>query len=253
MYFSPITGTKIKPTPKAIRWHEPLSQEEDSADEYETPAQSTFNPKKRWLREAWQNELAKPLEPITNGQYDMHNKSNNKLSTSYQQMLSPPKQPFIPHQYDNIEKVTNQMNPNQLRPTVLMVASKDKTMPLVNQPTSTNIVNSNIAATYLISSPQPLQTTISKNNCIDSQPKGKNHVVDSDIHIERNNVIASTPIVSSQHTTNTTNTLKSQNHQTVDGKNRKWMGALALMELATDENNPVSSSLPLVHRNSSTN
>lgn len=163
----------------------------------------------------------------------MHNKSNNKLSASYQQMLSPPKQPFIPHQYDNIEKITNQMNPNQLRPTVLMVASKDKTMPLVNQPTSTNIVNSNIAATYLISSPQ----TISKNNFIDSQPKGKNHVVDSDIHIERN----STP---SQHTTNT---LKSQNHQTVDGKNRKWM-ALALMELATDENNPA-----LAYKNSSTN
>lgn len=145
---SPI-AVKNKPNPKIIQWHEPLSQEEDSGDESEIPAVSTFNPKKRWLREAWQDDLAKPLEPI----------SNNLLLN---------------------QKSTEIVNPNQMRPTVLMVAGKDRAMPLLDlhQKTENN-----------------------SNSILDKR---------SPLHID---------------------------------ENRKWLGALALMELATDADDGVESSV----------
>lgn len=283
---SPITGTKMKPTPKVIRnWHEPLSQEEDSADEFEMTAQSAFNPKKRWLREAWQNDLARPLEPITNGRYfstetskwnDNHSTATKTTAstlttpaaTAPYQMLSPPKQPFSNSALQpRINNDQNQMNPNQWRPTVLMVASKDRTMPLTNltananathslamtknsdasqlqtqtqiqmqaqaraqPPTSTNYVNDTIAAKSSISS---LTNPVS-NDCFDLQHKQNG--IDIDGHLDRKprTVTASTPIALSDQNSGSNS----------DGSNRKWMGALALMELATDENHQVSSTLP---------
>lgn len=149
---SPLTGKNAKPSPKLLQWQEPLSQDEDNCDddddssdetELVNSSRSTFNPKKRWLREAWQDDLAKPLEPIP--------------SISF--------------------------NPNQNRPTVLMVASKDKAMPLLE------IKN-------VVTSPPPLQSTS----------------IESPIHQQE----CSPPILD---------------------ENRKWLGALALMELATEDGN----------------
>lgn len=264
---SPITGTKMKPTPKVIRWHEPLSQEEDSADEFEMAAQSAFNPKKRWLREAWQNDLARPLEPITNGRYfsmDNHkwyDKQMTTTTTAPYHMLSPPKQPFSNSAQQRIQNDQNQMNPNQLRPTVLMVASKDRTMPLTNltanaismattknasqvqvqaqsqPPTSTNYVNHSIAAKS-ISFPNPVS-----NYCFDLQHK--HNGIDTDGQLDRKPAIASsTPIATATASNRNGSNSGNSDSSCSDGSNRKWMGALALMELATDENHPVSSTMP---------
>lgn len=285
---SPITGTKMKPTPKVIRWHEPLSQEEDSADEFENAAQSAFNPKKRWLREAWQNDLARPLEPITNGQRNTitssdaySNRYNDKHSTPYQ-MLSPPKQPLGVSQQHRINNDKSQMNPNQLRPTVLMVASKDRAMPLTNltnaanlsaptknvdlshlqttttttaqQPTSTNSsVNSHVVATpplSSISSPHPVSSNFEPSDCFDLQ-HNRNGINGIDIHLDPKH--ASTPIASSSDPSQTAPAIANNGSGSNDGTNRKWLGALALMELATEETNQVSSTLPLVYENSTTN
>lgn len=109
---SPI-APKIKANPKQIQWHhEPLSQEEDSGDESFVPATSTFNPKKKWLREAWQDDLARPLDP-------MPPPVNQPIP------VTPPPQP------------SRYVNPNEMRPTVLMVASRDKTMPLIDHQNAT--------------------------------------------------------------------------------------------------------------------
>uniref|UniRef100_A0A182PWG9 C2H2-type domain-containing protein n=1 Tax=Anopheles epiroticus TaxID=199890 RepID=A0A182PWG9_9DIPT len=62
---SPVTTKAKNSLPKLIQWQEPTGQEEnESGDECCAPSkQSTFNPKKKWLRDAWQEDLAKPLEP----------------------------------------------------------------------------------------------------------------------------------------------------------------------------------------------
>lgn len=233
---SPITGTKIKPTPKVIRWQEPLSQEEDSADEFEMPAQSTFNPKKRWLREAWQNDLAKPLEPnITNHilQSETQKSYSNSNCSLSNQISSPSKRIVEPVQIPMNVVDNSQMNPNQLRPTVLMVAAKNRTMPLINiSTTKKNEVSS--TSKHIAAFPS---STVIYN---DTQRNDEN----IDIRIDRNNVIASTPRTSSH---------RIQNDTKVDGKSQQWLGALALMELATDESGQMSSKIPLAHKNSSTN
>ncbi|XP_055592821.1 Krueppel homolog 1-like [Uranotaenia lowii] len=126
---SPITA-KTKPNlPKMIQWQEPTSQEEDdSGDESncEIPARSTFNPKKKWLRDAWQEDLAKPLEPnIISPQVLSSTTSTAALK---QQLMSSPDNSSPKHQVITID-------PNLMRPTVLMVASKDRARPLDEQPT----------------------------------------------------------------------------------------------------------------------
>lgn len=78
-------------TPKVIKW-----QADDTEDEeLETVDLSPINPKKRWLRDsyAWQEELAKPLD------------QNNPSSPA-----------------------TNVLEANQNRPSVLMIAKRDKTV-----------------------------------------------------------------------------------------------------------------------------
>lgn len=227
---SPITGTKMKPTPKVIRWQEPLSQEEDSADEFELPAQSTFNPKKRWLREAWQNDLAKPLESSTD--------TKKLYYKSPYQMLSSAKQTVLTAQTtSNIDN--SQMNPNQLRPTVLMVAAKNRTMPLLNLPATKN----NDVSQFNMHEQQQHSTSTKTATFSNSHRKD----IDNDIRIDRNKVIASTPIAS------TNQKILTNRNGAADGKSQQWLGALALMELATDENIPVSSTIPLAYENSSTN
>lgn len=117
---SPV-APKCKANPKQIQWHhEPLSQEEDSGDECNStvPAQSTFNPKKKWLRDAWQDDLARPLEPILPPPT-----IPPVVMRKQQTMQAPDTPPTAPRRY---------VNPNEMRPTVLMVASRDKTMPLID-------------------------------------------------------------------------------------------------------------------------
>ncbi|XP_055536372.1 zinc finger protein rotund-like [Wyeomyia smithii] len=124
---SPITA-KTKPNvPKLIQWQEPTSQEEDdSGDESHggvTIQHSTFNPKKKWLRDAWQEDLAKPLEPSLISPQAL---SSTTSTAALKQQLNQESAPVI-H-----ETVT--VDPNQMRPTVLMVASKDCARPLNDQP-----------------------------------------------------------------------------------------------------------------------
>lgn len=155
---SPLAPLKMKPQPKQIQWQEPLSQgeeEEEEEDElggvchgqrlrnyylneqnhhhqhhpltqsprrikekenrgYHSPSKknalrqngnspaSTFNPKKKWLREACMEDLAKPL--------DVCGGDGNSVLGSPQKL--------------QIKSM------NLLRPTVLMLASKDKLIPL---------------------------------------------------------------------------------------------------------------------------
>lgn len=156
---SPIT-TKIKATPKVIQWNDLQLRDDDSGDEA-TPASSTFNPKKRWLREAWHDDLAKPLETTIVGTTHTNAK---------------------------------QVNPNEMRPTVLMVASKDRTMPLIDVGTVVD-TTSNLAT----------------------------HPNQSHDYTEQY----------SNGTFSNANTFQ-PNYESPAG-NRKWMGALALMQLASDE------------------
>lgn len=157
---SPLTAKNFKPNPKVIKFNDvpPNTNDDEIGENFEVPRCSAFNQKKKWLREAWQDELAKPLDPPMQ-QYPQHSK-----------------QPVPP-------SVT--INPNQTRPTVLMVVSKDKTIPL------TEI--------------KPIQ-----NAKLDSS------IVSSTI---------SSPSSSPQ--------LSSESPSSQDS--RKWLGALALMEMATDD------------------
>jgi hypothetical protein len=121
---SPLSARKKPNVPKVIQWQpEPTSQEEDeSGDEGDIPAQSTFNPKKKWLREAWQDDLAKPLEPA------MPTTPCSSTSSS----------PTMQQQPNVSSRSVISVNPNQMRPTVLMVANKDRAVPLINKPEDTN-------------------------------------------------------------------------------------------------------------------
>lgn len=160
---SPLAPLKMKPQPKLIQWQEPLSQgeEEDEDDDdaengqrignyyvhenhhqqvvqtqqrqqqpqnrlkeretriyspskgspskratmkHQGSSSSTFNPKKKWLREACMEDSAKPLE--------MGNGACGEAS-----VLGSPQKLQI-------------KSMNLLRPTVLMLASKDKQIPL---------------------------------------------------------------------------------------------------------------------------
>lgn len=248
-----------------MHWHETSSQEEDSADEFEIPAQSTFNPKKRWLREAWHNDLAKPLDSIA--PTDSPKVSSSKLTAS-NFLLSPPKQPLSISNEGNVNNVDRYaMNPNQLRPTVLMVASKDRTMPLCNQSAkSTN-------RPYATSSPLSSTTANIITVCDSQQQSRSEHF---HMYGDRSIVIGpglqpppplslstsatasltSSPLLSSSHTPTSmtdTNPLRTLNHQSTERINgRKWLSALALMELASDENSPLPSRKSLVYEHSTT-
>lgn len=165
---SPI-APKLKANPKIIQWTEPQSQEEDSGDESCVPASSIFNPKKKWLREAWQDDLAKPLEPMP--------------TTSIVQ------KPFV--------------NPNEMRPTVLMVASRDRTMPLT---TTERHHDHNILSTQSSSS----SYASSDNNTI---------------HQQQEQQYRNSSVINGYHCPET---------NSPSTGNRKLLGALALIQLAND-------------------
>lgn len=136
---SPITANKPKHCkPKVILWKEPIDDVEDdlvnnvvSSDnrtnspspyvKQETvtssPVEKSFNPKKKWLREAWQEDHsttysdlgARPLEDcgVNHPLYNNHSQQNNM---SHWQMVSS----------TSSENDTN-INPNQNRPSVLIM------------------------------------------------------------------------------------------------------------------------------------
>lgn len=204
---SPI-APKIKANPKMIEWTEPDQPlDDDSCDELETPICSTFNPKKKWLREAWQDDLARPLEPMTSPVAA----ASSSIIMAYQQRqhhLSPKKQ--------------EHRNPNEMRPTVLMVASKDRTMPLIS-----------VAANSLCTELSSTHHTIDSND----QPaanKSREIFVNSSTNENRSPIVASSSNSSFNGGTNNCAPM-------VTAGSRKWLGALALMQLATDDNDQPNS------------
>ncbi|EAL40339.3 AGAP010516-PA, partial [Anopheles gambiae str. PEST] len=155
---SPVTTKAKNSLPKLIQWQEPTSQEEnESGDECCVPSkQSTFNPKKKWLRDAWQEDLAKPLEP---------NLISPKLfasTTSTMALKQQLHQERIGHSTSAPAPVVTSVappppvpfNPNQTRPTVLMVASKDSARPLSVKPAAELLANE-ITANGTCLSPKP--------------------------------------------------------------------------------------------------
>lgn len=127
---SPITAKNKPNIPKLIQWQEPTSQEEDDSGDESSgiPVRFTFNPKKKWLRDAWQEDLAKPLEPsIISPQLLSSTTSTAALKQQLNQEIS-----NTGIQTTNAAGI--HVNPNQMRPTVLMVASKDCARPLDDQP-----------------------------------------------------------------------------------------------------------------------
>lgn len=189
---SPV-ATKIKANPKILQWPEPLSQEEDSCDESENIIRSTINPKKRWLREARNDDLAKPLEL---------NKSTVNTLISPNKLL----------------------NANQMRPTVLMVASKDTARPLIGlqQPTV-------VDQTQLVATNGSLLTSC-QYTMVDELPinEFQSGITDSYLGINGGG-------------SNCDDDMKQMDDFVLNKENNKWHGALALMQLATnDENVPVN-------------
>ncbi|XP_035898544.1 sex-determining transformer protein 1-like [Anopheles stephensi] len=181
---SPVTAkSKSNSRPKLIHWQDPTSQEEDeSGDECSAPSkQSTFNPKKKWLRDAWQDDLAKPLEPSLISQklfssttstmalkQQLQQESVTTLSPAKRQLLGvtghskplprmegfsnvPPSMPVpalstvlpVPSPVEGQPEPS--VDPNQTRPTVLMVASKDCTRPLTDKPAAALQHNETVA------------------------------------------------------------------------------------------------------------
>lgn len=134
---SPVTANKPKHCrPKVILWKEPIDDNEDdplesvrttsaseaapeSATASPSPVKKSFNPKKKWLREAWHEDLgARPLDGCTDhplyknpSQGDMNNwqmaSSSNESGSNSSDLTS---------------------NPNQNRPSVLIMGpnTKDK-------------------------------------------------------------------------------------------------------------------------------
>ncbi|XP_053659505.1 sal-like protein 1 [Anopheles marshallii] len=178
---SPVTTKPKNSRPKLIQWQEPTSQEEDeSGDECFAPSkQSTFNPKKKWLRDAWQDDLAKPLEPNLISQklfssttstmalkQQLHQESVTTISPSKRQLLGVtghnkplPRMEGIGHGgvlplpvMCTVPPAT--VDPNQTRPTVLMVASKDCARPLSDKPAAAMQAN-NTASNCINFSPKP--------------------------------------------------------------------------------------------------
>lgn len=133
---SPITTNKPKYCkPKIILWKEPIDDTEDeplqsSTDELEinqtsaavqethvsSSPKKSFNPKKKWLREAWQEDLgAQPLEGY--GTTHPLYKNSSQTNTANWQMTSPSAN--NDSRGPSSETVTN---PNQNRPSVLIMS-----------------------------------------------------------------------------------------------------------------------------------
>lgn len=123
---SPITANKPKQCrPKVILWKEPIEDADDDPLENKcdsgsisaptivqesSPVKKSFNPKKKWLREAWQEDLgARPLDdcgvnhPLYNSQLQ-NDMSNWQMASSSNDSVS-----------DTV------VNPNQNRPSVLII------------------------------------------------------------------------------------------------------------------------------------
>lgn len=127
---SPVTANKPKHCrPKVILWKEPIDDNEDdplmtSAPEAvpelsPSPVKKSFNPKKKWLREAWHEDLgARPLDGFTDHplyKNPSHGDMNNwQMASASNESGS------------NSSDLTS--NPNQNRPSVLIMGpnTKDK-------------------------------------------------------------------------------------------------------------------------------
>lgn len=97
------TSSKMKGTPKVIKWQEEEEAEEEEDSELETVDLSPINPKKRWLRDsyAWQ--------------------SSTNTTTVMEECLARPLD----------QSPANVLEANQNRPSVLMIAKRDIVAPVV--------------------------------------------------------------------------------------------------------------------------
>jgi hypothetical protein len=131
---SPISTNKQKYCrPKVILWKEPIDANDDDeimsngakeavecnnvsgakSTPTSSPTKKMLNPKKKWLREAWNEDLARPLDYGTNHPLYQQSDSQNWQMTS-------------PVQTNSSEcSSTTTLNPNQNRPSVLIMA-RDK-------------------------------------------------------------------------------------------------------------------------------
>jgi hypothetical protein len=138
---SPISGNKPKHCrPKIILWKEPIEDAEDdplensesnelriinapvnvqeTATTSTSPVKKSFNPKKKWLREAWQEDLgARPLDGYGTT-HPLYNKNPAQIDTNNWQMASSSSDSrmFLS------ETITN---PNQNRPSVLQFIKRN--------------------------------------------------------------------------------------------------------------------------------
>lgn len=130
---SPITANKPKQCrPKVILWKEPIDDADDDPLDNNSgsrelrnisapaivqptvtsssPVKKSFNPKKKWLREAWQEDLgARPLDDYGANHPLYNNQSRNDMNNW--QMASS----------SNSSGSDTNMNPNQHRPSVLIM------------------------------------------------------------------------------------------------------------------------------------
>lgn len=132
---SPISANKPKTCrPKVILWKEPIDDVDDElldgsgsnelrvnntpviAQETATtssPVKKSFNPKKKWLREAWQEDLgARPLEGYGNT-HPLYNNQTQADTNNWQMASSS-------NDSGSMSSDTN-VNPNQNRPSVLIM------------------------------------------------------------------------------------------------------------------------------------
>lgn len=138
---SPISGNKPKHCrPKVILWKEPIEDAEDDPLESNgsndlriinapvnvqettttsaSPVKKSFNPKKKWLREAWQEDLgARPLDGYGSN-HPLYNKNPAQMDPNNWQMASSSTdmRSFMS------ETITN---PNQNRPSVLQFIKRN--------------------------------------------------------------------------------------------------------------------------------
>ena len=137
---SPISGNKPKHCkPKIILWKEPIDDADDDlldnsgpseikvpvvtqapvASSSFSPAKKSFNPKKKWLREAWQEDLgASPIEGYGVNHPLYKNPSQPDTSNVSWQMAS---SSSSSNETTNITGPEASTNPNQNRPSVLIM------------------------------------------------------------------------------------------------------------------------------------
>jgi hypothetical protein len=128
---SPVSTKYSKP--KVILWKEPIDDDDDEnlpnnktaiESTSSTPTSKTFNPKKKWLREAWQEDLATPLD--FNKSHPLYRKKDDENTFNLWQHDSATSA--------NASDAESNASFNITRPSVIIMAStKENAMTNMNQ------------------------------------------------------------------------------------------------------------------------